>query len=192
MSGAHVESLAIPAVKLVRPTVHGDARGFFLERWNAGTPGLPGGWVQLNHSRSRRGALRGLHYQLSAHAQAKLVGVTRGAILDVAVDLRRGSPTFAQHVSRVLNDESHEQLLVPAGFAHGFLVLSDVADVLYLTDAPYAPAAERGVRWDDSRLAIDWGLAALGREGEPLLSAKDAALPALADAEYDFVYEGGS
>src|SRR5690554_6916913 len=121
----------IPDVKLLAPRVHPDARGFFTERWRADLPELPQRWVQDNHSRSQRGTLRGLHYQLPPHAQGKLVGVIRGKILDVAVDLRRGSPTFAQHVSALLDDEAQHQLWVPPGFAHGFIVLSDVADVLY-------------------------------------------------------------
>ena len=181
---------SIPDVKLLVPKVHRDARGFFLERWRAdasAVAGLPSRWAQDNHSRSGRGTLRGLHYQLAAHAQGKLVGVTRGRVLDVAVDLRRGSPTFGQHVKAVLDDENLHQLWVPPGFAHGFLVLSDVADVLYKVDQPYAPAAERGVRWDDPTLAIDWGLdAAPGLE--PTLSHKDAALPRLEAAEFDFGY----
>ncbi len=183
----------IPDVKLLAPRVHRDARGFFTERWRADLPELPQRWVQDNHSRSQRGTLRGLHYQLPPHAQGKLVGVIRGKILDVAVDLRTGSPTFGQHVSAVLDDESLKQLWVPPGFAHGFLVLSDVADVLYKVDAPYDRAAERGVRWDDPTLAIDWSagtdgspLASAG--AQPLVSAKDAELPLLADAEHDFPY----
>jgi dTDP-4-dehydrorhamnose 3,5-epimerase len=175
---------AIPDVKLLVPRVHGDARGFFLERWRRDVPGLPAAWAQDNHSRSRGGTLRGLHYQLAAHAQGKLVGVVRGRILDVAVDLRRGSPTFGRWVSAVLDDERLHQLWVPPGFAHGFLVLSEVADVLYKVDHPYTPAAERGVRWDDPTLAIDWGAL-----HEPLVSEKDAALPLLADSAIDFEYQ---
>lgn len=179
----------IPDVKLLVPKVFRDARGFFLERWRQGVPGLPTAWAQDNQSRSQRGTLRGLHYQLSAHAQGKLVGVTRGKILDVAVDLRRGAPTFGQHVTAVLDDESMHQLWVPRGFAHGFLVLSDVADVLYKTDAPYAPAAERGIRWDDPALAIDWRApGAEAGDWRPLVSEKDAALPFLDGAEFDFTH----
>lgn len=173
----------IADVKLLVPKVHRDARGFFLERWRAGVEGLPSEWAQDNHSRSGKGTLRGLHYQLTEHAQGKLVGVARGRILDVAVDLRRGSPTFLEHVAVELDDERMEQLWVPAGFAHGFVVLSEVADVLYKTDRPYAPQAERGVRWDDPTLAVAWpaGL-------EPLVSEKDAKLPRLGEAEFDFEY----
>lgn len=194
---------AIPDVKLLVPRVHRDARGFFTERWRADVPGLPTAWVQDNHSRSQRGTLRGLHYQLPPHAQGKLVGVVRGRILDVAVDLRRGSPTYGRHVSAVLDDEAQQQLWVPRGFAHGFLVLSDVADVLYKVDAPYDRESERGVRWDDPALAIDWtaggaltgavltNAALTGTAGgrfEPLVSEKDADLPVLADAEHEFAY----
>ena len=183
----------IPAVKLLVPKVHRDDRGFFTERWRLGVPGLPERWAQDNHSRSQRGTLRGLHYQLSAHAQGKLVGVVRGQILDVAVDLRRGSPTFGQHVTALLDDEAQHQLWVPPGFAHGFLVLSEVADVLYKVDYPYNREAERGVRWDDASLGIDWTAGAptsplAGGSVQPLVSAKDAELPSLADAEYDFEY----
>lgn len=184
---------SIPDVKLLVPRVHRDARGFFTERWRADLPDLPRTWAQDNHSRSQRGTLRGLHYQLPPHAQGKLVGVIRGRILDVAVDLRRGSPTFGQYVSAVLDDESQQQLWVPGGFAHGFLVLSEVADVLYKVDHPYDQASERGVRWDDPALAIDWTAGAedspLATAGvRPLVSAKDVQLPLLADAEYDFPY----
>lgn len=183
-----VTPLAIPEVKLLTPVVHRDARGLFLERWNGewAAAGLPPNFVQINQSRSARGTLRGLHYQLRGSAQAKLVGVASGRILDVAVDLRRGSPTYLQHVAAVLDSERFEQLLVPAGFAHGFLVLSSAANVIYTVDAPYAPAAERGVRWNDPTLAIDWGLEP---GAAPLLSSRDAELPLIGGAEHDFVYE---
>ncbi len=190
---------SIPEVKLLVPKVHRDARGFLLERWRADVPGLPTTWAQDNHSRSGRSTLRGLHYQLGEHVQTKLVGVTRGRILDVAVDLRRGSPTFGRWTSAVLDDENLHQLLVPRGFAHGFLVLSEVADVLYRIDHPYTPSAERGVRWDDPELAIDWSTGGEAGDAEsgspevaayltPLISPKDAALPTLAEAEFDFEY----
>lgn len=175
-----ITPLAIPDVKLVAPTVHGDARGFFLERWNEAAftaAGLAVRFVQDNHSRSREGVLRGLHFQVGPYAQGKLVGVARGKVLDVAVDLRRGSPTFGKWVSAVLDDESLHQLWVPAGFAHGFLVLSEVADVLYKTDHAYVRAADAGVRWDDPELAIDWGLGG----NAPTVSERDAALPLLRD-----------
>lgn len=176
----NVTSLAIPDVKLLTPSVKPDSRGFFLERWNEATfreAGLPLRFVQDNHSRSTHGVLRGLHFQAGMHAQGKVVGVARGGILDVAVDLRRGSATFGSWVSAVLDDVNLQQLWVPAGFAHGFLVLSEVADVLYKTDYPYTPEADGGVRWDDPDIGVDWGVAG------PVLSAKDAKLPFLTDLE---------
>jgi len=176
----NVASLEIPAVKLMTPTVRQDRRGFFLERWNAAAfaaAGLDLTFVQDNHSRSVRGVVRGLHFQAGEHAQGKLVGVTRGTILDVAVDLRRGSATFGRWVSAVLDDVELEQLWVPAGFAHGFAVLSEEADVIYKTDRPYAPAADAGVRWDDPTIGVDWRLAGAA----PIVSERDAALPLLAD-----------
>lgn len=179
--------LAVPGPKLLLPDVHRDGRGFFVERWRArvagAAVGLPEQWAQDNHSRSTRGVLRGLHYQLAPHAQGKLVGVTRGRILDVAVDVREGSSTFGRHVSVVLDDEALGSLWVPPGFAHGFLVLSEVADVSYKVSAPYAPEAERGVRWDDPALRIDWRTA-LGDDAlSPRVSAKDSSWPLLADAD---------
>jgi len=175
----------LPGVLRIALSPHGDARGFFVERWRADAAaalGLPA-FVQLNHSRSQRGALRGLHFQAPPHAQSKLVGVVRGAIFDVVVDLRRSSPTFGRWAGTVLDDEHHELLWVPAGFAHGFLVISDVADVLYQVDAGYAPAAEGGLPWDDPGLAIAWPLV----PGEaPTLSARDASWPPLADLESPF------
>lgn len=175
-----VVPLRIPDVKLVLPTVHADARGFFVERWNAAAyaaAGLDVGFVQDNHSRSGRGVVRGLHFQSGEHAQGKLVGVARGRILDVAVDLREGSPTFGEWVSAVLDDVELGLLWVPAGFGHGFAVLSEVADVIYKTDYPFTPAADAGVRWNDPAIGVDWGLDG----GEPLVSARDAALPPLAE-----------
>lgn len=179
---------AIPEVKLLVPVVHRDHRGFFTERWRHDLPDLPAAWAQDNHARSSKGTLRGLHYQTAQHAQGKLVGVARGSILDIAVDLRRGSPTFGRHVAAQLDDELQNQLWVPAGFAHGYLVLSDVADVVYKVDYPYTPQATRGVRWDDATLSIDWALGALGLTA-PTLSGTDANLPDLANADIDFVYE---
>jgi len=175
-----VTSLAIPAVKLITPTVRPDSRGFFLERWNAAdfaANGLDVAFVQDNHSRSVRGVVRGLHFQAGAHAQGKLVCVARGAILDVAVDLRPGSPTFGRWVSAVLDDAELRQLWVPAGFAHGFAALTEVADVLYKTDRPYAPGSDAGVRWDDPAIGVDWGLGGT----KPIVSERDAALPLLAE-----------
>jgi dTDP-4-dehydrorhamnose 3,5-epimerase len=161
----------IPDVLILEPRVHGDARGFFLESWNAhtfhGVTGLDVQFVQDNHSRSARGVLRGLHYQIR-HPQGKLVRVSHGAVFDVVVDLRRSSPTFGQWVGAELSGENFRQMWVPAGLAHGFLVLSESADFLYKTTDYYAPAHERCIRWDDPKLAIDWQL-----QEEPRLSAKD-------------------
>jgi len=174
-------SLAIPDVVLVTPRVHRDERGFFLERYRQeafAAAGLPTTFVQDNHSRSRKGVLRGLHFQRGAFAQGKLVGVTRGEVLDVAVDLRPGSTTFGRWVSAILNDENLRMLWVPRGFAHGFVTRSEEADVVYKTDAPYVPEADAGVRWDDPTLAIDWLLEDLP-QGAPRLSTRDANLPEL-------------
>ena len=172
---------AIADVLLIEPKVHGDERGFFLESWNRDTfaraTGLDPVFVQDNHSRSSRGVLRGLHYQLPPHAQGKLVRVTQGAVFDVAVDIRPGSPTFGRWVGAELSADNHRLLWIPPGLAHGFLVLGDSADFLYKTTTYYEPAAEGAVRWDDPDLAIAWP----ATDGTPLLSAKDAAAPFLKD-----------
>ncbi|MEP6689311.1 MAG: dTDP-4-dehydrorhamnose 3,5-epimerase [Gemmatimonadales bacterium] len=177
-----VTPTAIPEVMLVEPVVHGDRRGFHLETWHEpryAAAGIPGPFVQDNHSRSAAHTLRGLHYQIR-QPQGKLVWAAVGAIFDVAVDLRRSSPTFGRWVSAMLTDENHHQLWVPPGFAHGFYVLSRQADVMYKCTAPYAAELDRALRWDDPALGIAWPLAAAG---SPLLSPKDAAAPALRDAE---------
>jgi dTDP-4-dehydrorhamnose 3,5-epimerase len=166
---------AIPDVVLVEPQVFGDARGFFFESFNRrrleAALGRSLDFVQDNHSRSAHGVLRGLHYQLP-NPQGKLVRVVRGEVFDVAVDLRRGSPTLGRWVGERLSEENKRQLWVPEGFAHGFLVLSPEAEFLYKTTAYYAPADERCLRWDDPTLAIHWPLP----PGEtPRVSAKDAA-----------------
>ena len=171
---------AIPDVFIVEPRVFGDARGFFMESWNAralADAGIDATFVQDNHSRSRRGVLRGLHYQV-AHAQGKLVRVAAGEVFDVAVDLRRSSPTFGRWVGVTLSEDNKRMLWVPAGFAHGFLVRSDSADFLYKTTDYYHPEHERTLLWNDADVGIEWPL-----EGEPLLAAKDAAGARLADAE---------
>lgn len=176
-----VHDTPLPDVKLIEPSVHGDARGFFLESWNAaafGANGLDIDFVQDNHSRSARGVLRGLHYQ-NPDAQGKLVRVVGGAVFDVAVDMRRTSPQFGQWVGYELSAENKRMLWVPPGFAHGFLTLADDTDFLYKCTAPYAPANEHAVRWDDPDIAIDWPLDGM----QPLVSAKDAAAPLLADAK---------
>ena len=160
----------------LEPTVHGDGRGFLLESFSeAGWRelGIEGPFVQENHSRStERGTLRGLHFQ-TAPGQAKLVRCVRGAIFDVAVDLRRGSETYGRWEGHVLDDETHRQLWVPVGFAHGFQVLSEVADVAYKLTSVYDPETEAGIAWDDPEVGVEWPLA------DPLLSERDRAAPAL-------------
>ena len=167
---------------LITPRVFGDARGFFFESWNAAAFGqaleadgqLVPGFVQDNHSCSSRGVLRGLHYQLPPHPQGKLVRCVVGEIFDVAVDIRRGSPSFGQWVGAVLCAENHQQLWVPAGFAHGFLTLSEQAEVLYKTTDVWSRTCERAIRWDDPQLEIQWPLEQFSGV-VPLLSEKDAA-----------------
>ena len=150
----------LPGALLLEPKVFGDARGFFLETWQAARyreAGLPERFVQDNHSRSRCGVLRGLHYQLT-QPQGKLVWVTRGAVFDVAVDIRRGSPTFGRWYGCVLDDVDHRQLYIPPGFAHGFCVLSEEADFFYKCTDYYHPPSERGIAWDDPDIGIEWPL----------------------------------
>lgn len=169
--------LEIPDVILVEPDVFGDARGFFTETYHAqryAEHGIRAVFVQDNFSYSRRGILRGLHFQLR-RPQAKLVYVARGEIFDVAVDIRRSSPTFGRWVGRTLSGENHHQMYVPEGFAHGFCVLSDEVEVMYKCSAPYDPADDRGVLWNDPDLGVRWPVAA------PLLSGKDQKLPRLRD-----------
>ncbi|UUY09829.1 dTDP-4-dehydrorhamnose 3,5-epimerase [Pseudomonas sp. J452] len=171
----------LPEVLILEPKVFGDERGFFYESFNAKAfaeaTGLQREFVQDNHSRSQRGVLRGLHYQIE-QAQGKLVRVTVGEVLDVAVDIRRSSANFGKWVGVRLSAENKRQLWVPEGFAHGFVVLSEHAEFLYKTTDYYAPAHERSIRWDDPSLAIDWQF-----DGTPQLSAKDLAGKSLQDAE---------
>lgn len=174
----------LPGVLLLEPKVFGDARGFFLESWNRRTfanLGLELDFVQDNHSRSTRGVLRGIHYQIR-QPQGKLVRVVAGSVFDVAVDLRKSSPHFGRWVGYELSADNQRMLWIPPGFGHGFLVLSERADFLYKTTEYYAPAWDRGVRWDDPDIGIVWPLEALPG-GLPQLSAKDAAQPLLKDAE---------
>jgi len=176
-----VQSLAIPDVKLITPARIGDARGFFSEVFHArrfAEAGIPGPFVQDNHSLSAAvGTVRGLHLQIDPSAQGKLVRVTRGAIWDVAVDVRRGSPTFGQHVGIELSVENWRQLWIPTGFLHGFCTLEPDTEVLYKVTAEYDREAERGVAWDDPALAIPWPV----EPNKAQLSDKDRALPRLAD-----------
>ncbi|WP_087865733.1 dTDP-4-dehydrorhamnose 3,5-epimerase [Comamonas thiooxydans] len=175
--------LAIPDVFLIEPKVFGDARGFFLESFrqdlfNQAT-GTNYEFIQDNHSRSSKGVLRGLHYQLPPHAQGKLVRVISGAVFDVAVDIRRSSPSFGQWVGAELSAENHRQLWIPPGFAHGFVVLSDTADFVYKTTAYYAPESDRGLLWNDPDIAIAWPQLDI----EFSLSEKDLHQPAFKQAE---------
>ena len=178
-----VTRLSIPDVMLIEPKVFGDSRGFFYESFNqqafSEATGAQYPFVQDNHSRSAKGVLRGLHYQLAPKAQGKLVRVARGAVFDVAADIRKGSPTFGQWVGMELTEDNHRQLWVPPGLAHGFLLLSESADFLYKTTDYYSPEHERSIRWDDPQLAIDWP-----DVGVPMqLSAKDQAGSSFAEAD---------
>ena len=176
----HVERLALPEVVLIEPKVFGDDRGFFYESWNArafAQAGIDAAFVQDNHSRSRRGVLRGLHYQIQ-HPQGKLVRATVGEVYDVAVDLRRSSPNFGRAVGVTLSAENKRMLWIPPGFAHGFVVVSEVAEFLYKTTDFWHPEHERTLLWNDPALGIAWPL-----DGAPALAAKDAAGLPLAAAE---------
>jgi dTDP-4-dehydrorhamnose 3,5-epimerase len=177
----NVATTDLPGVLIIEPKVFGDERGFFYESFNAKAfeeaTGLNTQFVQDNHSRSQKGVLRGLHYQLE-NTQGKLVRVTAGEVLDVAVDIRRSSPHFGRWVAVRLSAENHRQLWVPEGFAHGFVVLSDFAEFLYKTTDYYTPSAERCIRWNDPTLAIDWQLSEA-----PQLSAKDLAGKTLQEAD---------
>jgi dTDP-4-dehydrorhamnose 3,5-epimerase len=174
-----IHDTALPEVKRLTLDLHPDARGFFCERFHAGhfaALGLPVDFCQINHSRSIPGVIRGLHFQ-HRPMQGKLVGVTRGAVIDLAVDIRPGSPHFGQHVAVELSDENATLLWIPPGFAHGFCVLGDEpADLVYQVTAPYDAAGESGIRFDDPALAIPWPIA------HPILSPRDRALPTLAEA----------
>ncbi len=167
----------LDGVVLIEPVVHGDERGFFVETYSRETwrgLGVEAGFVQHNQSRSRRGTLRGIHFQTEP-GQAKLVRCARGEILDVAVDLRRGSPTYGQWEAHRLDDVAHRQLYVPVGFGHGFAVLSEEADVAYQVSSYFDPAAEAGIAWDDPDVGVDWQVA------DPLLSDRDKTAPRLRD-----------
>ena len=174
---------AIPEVMVIEPKVFGDARGFFCESFNQAAfnaaTGMAFEFVQDNHSRSSKGVLRGLHYQLPPHAQGKLVRVVRGAVWDVAVDIRQNSATLGQGVGQELTEDNHKQFWIPPGFAHGFVVLSDSADFLYKTTNYYAPQSDRGLLWNDPDIGIAWP--DLGMEF--LLSDKDQKQPLLRNAE---------
>jgi len=170
----------LPDVLLIEPKVFGDSRGFFFESWNEREferAGIAARFVQDNHSRSARGVLRGLHYQIR-QPQGKLVRVVEGEIFDVAVDIRRSSPNFGRWEGARLSSQSKNMLWIPVGFAHGFCVISDFAEVLYKTTDFYFPEQERSILWNDPDLGISWPL-----DGDPILSAKDSRAPRLRDAE---------
>ena len=180
---------ALPGVVIIEPQVFGDARGWFMESWSAKKMedvGIHVAFVQDNHSFSaQKGTLRGLHYQLDPMAQAKLLRASRGAIFDVAVDIRRGSPTYAQWVGVELSAENYRQLFIPRGFAHGFITLTDNVEVQYKADNLYAPDCDGNIRWDDPAIGVAWPLT------PTVLSEKDANAPLLAErSELNFVYEG--
>lgn len=185
-----VESLAIPEVRIIRPKKHGDARGFFSETYNAralAEAGIDITFVQDNHAFSaQQGTVRGLHFQTAPFAQDKLVRVVRGAILDVAVDLRVGSPTFGQHVSAVISAEEWNQILVPIGFAHGLVTLAPDTEVLYKVSNYYSPEHDKGVLWNDPDIGIDWPV----DEAAAILSDKDRRQPRLADLPTCFTHGG--
>jgi dTDP-4-dehydrorhamnose 3,5-epimerase len=179
----------LPGLVLLAPQVHGDARGFFMETYRAdawAAEGVPTDFVQDNHSRSRRGTLRGLHFQTHP-GQAKLVRCARGRVLDVVVDLRRGSPTFGEWEGFELDDETGRQLYIPVGFGHGFCVLSETADFVYKCTAYYDPATEKGIRFDDPDVAVEWP-----GDVELLYSERDRTAPRLAEIadELPFRYAG--
>lgn len=180
------ESLEIPEVLLVIPRVFSDGRGFFLETYKYSAfkeKGICHEFVQDNYSKSAKGVLRGLHYQLNPKSQGKLVRVIRGSCLDIAVDIRKGSPNFGRHVSVVLDGKDQRMLWIPPGFAHGFCALEDT-EFSYKTTEEYSPEHERGIRWDDPSLGIDW------REKNPFVSTRDSLLPYFAVCENNFVYGG--
>ncbi|MDR2931705.1 MAG: dTDP-4-dehydrorhamnose 3,5-epimerase [Oscillospiraceae bacterium] len=174
-------------VYILEPEIFEDQRGWFMESWSAkkmDMAGLHYAFVQDNHSfSSRKGVLRGLHYQKGDHAQAKLIRCICGAVLDVAVDLRKGSPTFKQWMSIELTAENRRQLLIPRGLAHGFVTLTDEVEFFYKADHYYDPDSERGILWNDPEIGIDWPV-----DIKPILSEKDSAAPLLSDSDYDFEY----
>lgn len=178
---------AIEDVILIKPKVFGDERGFFLESYKKSlfaVNGIDVEFIQDNHSKSSKGVLRGLHYQLDPKAQGKLVRCVAGSVFDVAVDIRHGSPTFGKWVGFELSAENKQMLWIPAGFAHGFVTLEDGTEFLYKTTAEYAPECDRGIKYDDLDIGINWP-----QISELLLSDKDKKQPLLKDADINFVYE---
>jgi dTDP-4-dehydrorhamnose 3,5-epimerase len=187
-----ITELELPGVRLIQPKRFGDHRGYFAETWSAAKfaeAGLPTTWVQDNESLSaEKGTVRGLHFQRPPHAQAKLIRCIQGSILDVAVDLRQGSPTFGQHLTRVLDGTNGDQLFVPKGFAHGFATLEPDCLVQYKVNDIYAPHLDSGVIWNDPALGIDWQT----DSPDAVLSEKDQKLPTLAELDNPFTFEQGS
>jgi len=180
------KQLSIPGVLIIEPKVFDDGRGFFLESYKHSDfvqAGINEHFVQDNYSRSEKRVLRGLHYQKGPHAQGKLVRCIRGHIFDVAVDIRKGSPTYGTWISAELTEDNNHLLYVPPGCAHGFMVMSDVADVLYKCTTEYYPSAERGIIWNDADINIAWPLS------EPLLAGKDVILPSLKNADNNFGFQ---
>jgi len=180
-----IEKTNINDLVIINPTVFPDERGYFFEAYNKAKfneNGIMFEFIQDNQSFSRRGVIRGLHLQINPFAQAKLVRVLQGEILDVAVDLRKNSPTYGQHVSVVLSAENKKQLMVPHGFAHGFSVLSETASVMYKVDQKYHQESERGIRYDDPTLAIDWQV----EPNEVIISEKDLILPSFESIDWEF------
>jgi len=180
------EKLNIPEIILIEPRVFEDERGFFMETYKCSDFakfGIKEKIVQENHSKSKKNVLRGLHYQKNPKAQAKLVRCIRGKIFDVAVDIRKGSPTYGKWVGVILSQDNKKELYIPAGFAHGFCVLSEEAEIVYKTDNEYSPEYERGILWNDPALNIKWPIKS------PLISQKDLTWPLLEKADNNFVYE---
>ena len=180
------ERLSIPEVILIKPKVFDDERGFFLEFYKYSIfkeAGIDFIFVQDNHSKSKKGVLRGLHYQLNPKAQGKLVRCIRGKVWDVAVDIRKGSPTYGKWVAVELSEENKFMLWIPPGFAHGFVAFED-SEIIYKCTSEYEPSLDRGIIWNDPEIGIPWPVK------EPILSKKDASLPPLKEAEINFVYEG--
>lgn len=179
------KKLDIPDIILIAPKVLGDRRGFFIETYkyrDFKMAGIDITFIQDNHSKSVKNVLRGLHYQKNPKAQGKLIRCIKGKILDVGVDIRKGSPYYGKWVSHIISEENNLMLYIPPGFAHGFLVLSDEAEVLYKTTEEYSPENDRGILWNDTEIGIDWGIE------EPELSEKDKRLPILKEADNNFTY----
>ena len=178
----------LPGVFILEPQIIIDKRGWFMESWSVPrmrAAGLAYNFVQDNHSYSAyKGVLRGIHFQIDPAAQAKLVRCIRGCIQDVTIDLRKNSPTFKKWLSVELSADNKRQIIIPRGFGHGFLTLTDDAEIIYKTDSPYNAAADRSIRWDDPELSIQWDIT------HPILSDKDAAAPALKDSDCNFIWEG--